>query len=460
LLDRSLALKLVLAFMLVSLIGVILVALFSRFITEREFDRLTQAQARADFVNDVTNYYEITGSLQGIARIFPPPGQQPPQLNQQQPQLPPPPPASRPQFGLADKSGYFIIPGAAYRDGDRVPPRLLAAGEPLEIDDQVVATIIVFNHPPPRNPLEEQYLDRINQALIIAAIVATLVAVSVGVFLARTLTRPLQQLTAATQALAHGELPQAVLVRSKDELGQLATAFNQMSNDLTTAIQQRRQMTADIAHDLRTPLTVISGYLEALRDGDLSPTQARFEAMYEEAQHLGRLISDLRTLSLADAGELTLTLQPVVPAELLSRIMTAYQHQAAQLQVELIMEVLPDIPEVIADWDRLVQVFGNLLNNALRFTPAGGQITLSAEPQPNGVLLRVSDTGAGIPADELPHIFSRFYRVDKARSQQAGESGLGLAIARVIVESHQGHISAESKVGAGTTFAIYLPAHQ
>jgi two-component system sensor histidine kinase BaeS len=197
---RSLTFKLVLAFLLISLIGVCLVAIFSRFIAERELDRLTQAQAQADFMNDVTNYYQITGSLQGLTRTFPPPGQNPAPVNQ-----PPPPFTTRPQFGLADISGNFIIPGGTFRVGDRVPPRLLAAGEPLEINGQVIGTILVFNHPPPRDPLEEQYLNRINQALVIAALGAVLVAVTVGSFLARTLTLPLKELTAATQSLAHGE---------------------------------------------------------------------------------------------------------------------------------------------------------------------------------------------------------------------------------------------------------------
>jgi signal transduction histidine kinase len=460
--QRSLSFKLVLAFLLVSLIGVILVALFSRFITEREFDRLTLAQAQSDFIEDVTTYYEITGSIQGITTALPPPGQQShlpsqPTNHRQQPQQQLPPEA-RPQFGLADQSGRFIIPGPAFRVGDRVPPPLLEAGEPIEIDGEIVGTVVTLNRPPVRNPLEEQYLARINQALLLAAVVAILVAVAAGVFLARTLTRPLQELTTATQAVAAGDLTQTVPVRSTDELGQLATAFNRMSSDLARAIQQRRQMTADIAHDLRTPLTVITGYLEALRDGDLSPTQARFEAMHEEAQHLGRLISDLRTLSLADAGELTLMLQPVLPAELFKRILTGYQHQATQQQVELTLQIEPDTPEFMADWDRMVQVLGNLVSNAFRFTPEGGQISLLASPRSDGVLLQVRDTGSGIPTDQLPHIFNRFYRVDKSRSQHAGESGLGLAIARVIVESHQGQITVDSQAGVGTTFSIYLPA--
>jgi len=258
--------------------------------------------------------------------------------------------------------------------------------------------------------------------------------------------------------MAKGALEQSVPVRSQDELGQLAESFNQMSSDLSRATRLRRQMTADIAHDLRTPLTVITGYIEALRDGDLQPSSARFDAMHDEAQHLKRLVQDLRTLSLADAGELSLNCQPVSVPELLDRVATAHRHQAEQQQINI--EVLPAdaLPDLEVDFDRMVQVLGNLVSNALRYTPEGGKIILSAQEQSNAVLLQVQDTGNGIPPAELPHIFNRFYRADKSRQQNEGESGLGLAIARAIVQAHGGSISAESEVGQGTTFQILLPS--
>jgi signal transduction histidine kinase len=217
-------------------------------------------------------------------------------------------------------------------------------------------------------------------------------------------------------------------------------------------------MTADIAHDLRTPLTVITGYIEALRDGDLQPTPARFEAIHDEAQHLKRLVQDLRTLSLADAGELSLNCQLVSVPELLDRVATAHQHQAEQQQINLEVHPAEALPDLNVDFDRMVQVLGNLVSNALRYTPESGQIILSARTQDDAVLLRVKDTGHGIPPDELPRIFNRFYRADKSRQQDEGESGLGLAIARAIVEAHGGSISAKSEMGQGTTFQILLPA--
>jgi signal transduction histidine kinase len=230
-----------------------------------------------------------------------------------------------------------------------------------------------------------------------------------------------------------------------------------MSSDLARATGLRQRMTADIAHDLRTPLTVMAGYLEALRDGVLSPSPQRFETMHQEAQHLSRLVEDLRTLSLADAGELTLNREPVSPGSLLEQVAAVYQHQAKQHGIELKVDAAPTLPEVYVDPDRMAQVLGNLVSNALRYTPAGGQISLGAAQDAGHVLLTVQDTGAGIAADDLPHVFDRFYRGDQARAGDGGESGLGLTIARSLIQLHGGTITVQSSPGKGTTCAIALP---
>jgi signal transduction histidine kinase len=250
-----------------------------------------------------------------------------------------------------------------------------------------------------------------------------------------------------------------VTVRTQDELGELAQTFNQMSSDIHRANQLRKQMTADIAHDLRTPLMVISGYLEALRDGTLKPTQARFEAMSHEAALLTRLIDDLRTLSLADAGELKLLPQAVEPRDLLEQVQRSFEPLAAEHGVTLRVQADTALPDLQVDRERMVQVLANLVSNALRYTPAQGKVTLGARQQAGSVQLIVSDTGSGIAADKLPNIFERFYRVEASRTENQGESGLGLAIAKSIVEAHGGTITAESTLGKGTTFIITLKAY-
>jgi signal transduction histidine kinase len=451
---RSLTLKLTLGFLLVGLIVVALVALLARLATMREFDRFVLDRALDDFVGEATAYYESHGSWRGFAQHLreqdPAPEVPPP--NGEPPAVPPPP-----RFLLVDERRHVVIPAAGYRIGERVPDSQLERGIPVEIDDQVVGIVVATGVRPDPDPGEEQYFARTNQALLLAAAGATGIALLLGILLARTLTQPLRELKAATRSMASGDLSQQVTVRSQDELGELAASFNQMSADLARANEARRQMTADIAHELRTPLTVITGYLESLRDGVLKPNSAQFEVMYDEAQHLQRLVEDLRTLSLADAGELTLNLRPVAPQALLERSAVAYRHQAQQQDAALRVEAAPALPEVNVDPERMAQVLGNLVSNALRYTPDGGQITLSAQHQAGVVLLTVQDTGAGIAPDALPRIFDRFYRGDEARQAQEGESGLGLAIAKSLVELHGGRITVQSKQGQGTAFTIALP---
>jgi two-component system, OmpR family, sensor histidine kinase BaeS len=337
-----------------------------------------------------------------------------------------------------------------------VPTAKLSQGTPVDVNGKQVGTVLVLGSPPPLGGLESQYLNRTNQALLYAALGAALVALALGTILARSLTHPLRDLTAAIHAMAKGNLKQYVKVKSRDELGEMAAAFNQMSSDLDRLNLSRRQMTADIAHDLRSPLTVIGGYVEAMRDGVLKPAPERLDTIHTEVQHLQRLVEDLRTLSQADAGELTLDREPVAPLALLERMAKSYDHLAAQKKVSLRVRDEPNLPEISLDPDRIAQVFGNLITNSLRYTPEHGEIVLAAGQKRNMLEFSIVDNGQGIPADSLAHIFDRFYRVDPARAQ-GSESGLGLAIARSIVEAHGGTISAESQVGRGTTVRISLP---
>jgi two-component system sensor histidine kinase BaeS len=447
---HSLALKLALGFLVVGLIGAGLVALLVRRATIEAFDRLLVDQARARYIAGAAAYYERTGSWRGFLQLLRQQRQPPPEGSPEG-QAPPP------FFPLANENGRVVVPGGPYRLGERVSENDLRRGLPVQVGSQMVGTVLEPQDAPQLTPREERFLAVLDRVSLRGTLTATVIALIVGILLASTLTRPLRELTAAIRSMAGGELAQEVRVRSEDELGVLTAAFNQMSADLAQANEARRQMTADIAHDLRTPLTVLSGYIESLRDGVLEPTRARFDTMYAEAQHLQRLVDDLRTLSLADAGELPLNRQPTAPEDLLRRLEATYLHAVGQAGIALEVQAEPNLPELDIDPDRMAQVLGNLVNNALRYTPEGGQITLAARSRNGAVTLRVQDTGQGISPDALPHIFDRFYRGDTARQQQEGESGLGLAIARSIVEAHGGTIAAESELGRGTVFAIELP---
>jgi len=442
-LRHSLTLKLTGVVLLISLLSVVLVAIFTRYATVSAFDRMLLEQNRDDFIDIVTAHYEENGSWDDVIDAV--------RSQTKDPQ-------TFTGLVVVGQDGRVVLPDRDTHIGQSIPGRQLALGTPLELDGERIGTLLEnAPPPPPRKPEDERYLARTDQALILAAGGVSVLALLLGVLSSRTLTRSLRELTAATQAMAQGNLEQMVPVRSKDELGQLATSFNRMSADLAHSNELRRQMTADIAHDLRTPLTVIKGYTEALRDGDLPPTQVTFETMYQEAQLLSHLIDDLRVLSLADAGELTLNRRATAPQELLSQAQAAYLPQAREADVALVIELDEAVPDVSVDPERMVRVLENLIGNALRYTAAGGQITLGACTHEAGILLSVCDTGSGIPPEDLPHIFDRFYRGDAARQADDGESGLGLAIAKSLVEAHGGTIAVSSTVGQGTRFEIVLP---
>jgi signal transduction histidine kinase len=328
---------------------------------------------------------------------------------------------------------------------------------PIEVGGERVGTLLTARRNPALEPAEALFLQRTTRAAALATFGAMLVALTMSFFLARTLTRPLRDLTGAAQNIARGHLEQQVDIRSQDEIGQLAVAFNLMSQEVARANQLRRQMTADIAHDLRTPLTVVGGYIEAMRDGVLEATPERLKLIYTEIERLQKLVGDLRMLSQADAGELPLNSQLADPAALLRRAVGLFEHHAGQKGVEIEMEASGTLPAVRIDEDRMMQVLDNLLSNALRYTPSGGKIVLSAEAVGSAVRLTVRDTGAGIPAEELPYIFNRFYRSDTSRHAEAGESGLGLSIVRALIEAQGGRVWAESEPGMGTAVQIEFP---
>ena len=304
------------------------------------------------------------------------------------------------------------------------------------------------------------FLDRFNRQIFFSGLIALGLALLLAVFLSRTITRPIRELTAATQVTSKGELPQQVPVRSRDELGQLTKSFNRMSADLTRSLNLRRQMTADIAHELRTPISIILGHAEAVHDGVLPASSDTFEIIREEAGRLEHLVDDLRTLSMADAGELKLAIRLYPPEKIIKATQKTYSHQAQQKGISLRTEIAGHLPEIEIDPDRIREVFNNIIENALRYTPTGGNITLSARLIQNVVDMRVQDSGPGVPAEQLEAIFERFYRTEMSRSRDAGGSGLGFAIAKSIVEKHNGRIWAESKPGEGLTIIIQLPVQK
>jgi len=359
---------------------------------------------------------------------------------------------------LADAKGVVLADSRGMIEGHTLDPDTRSSGVPVRSGGQVVGIVVVGTQMSLLGSLEAEFLDSIDRSLLISGLLATLAAVVAGTLLFRQLTTPLQNLTQAAENMAAGDLDQRVEVHSRDEVGELARAFNAMSDALARNEELRRNLMADIAHELRTPLSVIQGNLEAILDGVYEPTPENIAVTHQESLLLARLVNDLRELALIEAGQLQLDLEPT-DLEVVARLVEeAFRPRAREKEVRVILDFVPGLPKVSADAQRMRQVIANLVSNALRFTPPGGEIRLVGRAEHGEVTMRVEDTGAGIPPDDLPHIFDRFYRGDRSRSRHAGGSGLGLAIAKQLVEAHGGTIEVESEVERGTTFIISLPS--
>jgi signal transduction histidine kinase len=440
---RSISVKLIFAFLIVGSVSMALVVLVARWTTVNEFDRFVFDRNREGFVAQLSEYYQVRGGWEGVEETFLPPVPVPflrgrPWADEKGP------------VTLLDKDGVVVLSGQGHHRGDHMSTMMSSPAVPIEVDGEIAGWVLMDRGAFQESRAELSFLSRFNQILVLSAVGAGIVALFLGIFLARALTQPVRELTTATRELAEGNLGRQVPVRSQDELGELAESFNKMSAELARSIELRRQMTADVAHELRTPISVILGHADAIQEGALPASPETMEAIRDEATRLERLIEDLRTITRADAGELTLLRQWVSPAILLQQTVKAYRPQAHQRGIDLQVEVPSDLPQIYVDPDRVAQVMANLVDNALRHTPEQGRIILSGTKVSEGVELRVQDTGPGIENEELTRIFDRFYRTGKSRSRDKGGSGLGLAIAKSIVENHGGRIWAESEVGKGT----------
>jgi signal transduction histidine kinase len=297
----------------------------------------------------------------------------------------------------------------------------------------------------------------INRSLLLGGSLAIGIALLLTFVLSRRMMSPIGVLAGAARRLGRGDLSQRVRLQGEGEVASLAQAFNSMAADLEYAEQLRRNMVADVAHELRTPLSNIQGYLEAIRDGMVEPDAAAIRSLNEETSLLSRLVNELQELSLAEAGELKLVYQAEDIADLVKQAVTPWQPQLTAGQISLSLELPDDLPPVNIDWQRVNEVLHNILENAAAHTRKGGSIKVAVSHKGKWVEVSVSDTGEGIPAEDLPHIFERFYRVDKSRARATGGSGLGLTIAKRLIEAHGGTIVVQSKLGEGSRFSFTLP---
>jgi two-component system sensor histidine kinase BaeS len=299
-----------------------------------------------------------------------------------------------------------------------------------------------------------------NEALAYAALAAMLVALALSLVFSRSVIAPVRAMSQATQRIADGRYDERVQVNGRDELAQLAARFNQMAEKLDQVESMRRRLIGDVSHELRTPLTAIKGSMEGLMDGVLPATDETYQQIHAEADRLNRLVDDLQELSRVEARAYQLDIRSLNVFTLAQTVTKRLAPHSESKRISLHLELAPDLPPILADEDRAVQVLTNLMGNALQYTPEGGRVTISAKRINDEIQISVHDTGIGIPPEQLAHIFDRFYRVDKSRSRQnGGGSGIGLTIARALIEAHGGRIWADSAgEGEGSTFTFTLPA--
>ncbi|MFJ2434987.1 sensor histidine kinase [Streptomyces anulatus] len=375
--------------------------------------------------------------------------------------LPAPAPVPTPRDAPAEDAAPSVVTPERTGENDRAIASCVSAARSEQLSSYVASPALLFIGDEGGATLPGFDLSPANTARIAGA-AALVLALTVGasVFAGARLVRPLHALTGAAQRMRDGEQPESVPVSGDDEVGRLATAFNDMSAHRARLEEQRKAMVSDVAHELRTPLSNIRGWLEAAQDGLADPDPAFVSSLLEEAVLLQHIIDDLQDLAAADAGVLRLHPESVEIRELLSQVAAAHQARAENAGVTLAVTATAPGRALRADPVRLRQAVGNLVSNAVRHTPEGGRVTLRAYAHEEGdgtVLVEVADTGSGIPPEDLPHVFDRFWRAEKSRSRRTGGSGLGLAIVRKLVEAHGGTVDATSVEGEGSTFVLRLP---
>ncbi len=454
-----------LAFSIISLITLAGVGVSVRAIAAQEVNSFLNrggALGIEDIVTALENEYQSTGSWDGawqtLDNLTRPPGAgqgrgqgQGGGVGQE----------IRSNLRLSDVEGNLLQDPLAEGSLESVTSEALSAAIPLVVNDETVGYLVLPEGVETTGSgMELVLLERLNRASLIAALLGSLLALVLAFIFASYLLRPMQSLMQAAGKMSEGDLSQRVDLRGSGEVAALGNTFNQMAESLELAEKRRKEVTADIAHELRNPLAIQRANLEAIQDGVYDLTPDNLEPVLEQNRLLTRLVGDLRTLAMADAGEIKLQCQPIDLVQMVFKVVNQFQDLATKRNIRIQNDLSPDCPEVEVDSQRVEQVLVNLLENALRHSPEGGVIYLAAACDAKYVRISIRDTGPGIPEEALPHIFERFYRADRSRSRDQGGSGLGLAIARNLIENHHGKLTAENHPDGGAIFNILLPISQ
>ncbi len=337
------------------------------------------------------------------------------------------------------------------------PENLAKFGTPVTVNGEQVGTFLVASMMGILSESQNIYIARVNRSLIWVGSIAVLMVLIVALWQSRSIVRPLQAMADASRRLAKGDYQQKVQVQRNDELGDMARAFNQMASDLSQQSELRRQMMADVAHELRTPLSVLRIDLESMEDGLMEASPENVRALQSEVSYLSNLVDDLRMLSLADAGDLKIEKTPVELNTLVREMVERQQNAARERKIKMTTHFTENEVFVMGDSQRLSQVLVNLLSNAIQHTLPEHEITTKVDIKKQTASVSVTNYGTYIPNEDLERIFERFYRLERSRNRDQGGSGLGLSIARSLIHAHGGEIWAESVQGESTTFIFSLP---
>ncbi len=439
--------RLSIAFSAVAFISFIAVSMITVVIVRANLSQNNQDDPLRTFSglrDQLSLYYEAHNSWDGVDTLFAgaksvfPPGF-----------------SNQADFALVSPDGTLIY-GTSPEDGDTVDTL------PVTLGDQTIADLVVGSQPRAA-PSGFRFLSNLggfgaDELLLLLTVVGGIIGILFGILISRSLTTPLDNLAAAAESVGAGQ-SSTVQVRGTVEITSLANSFNRMVEQLQDAETLRRNLVADVAHELRTPITALQANLYAMLDDAYPMTKTEIAGLYEQTRVLSRLVNDLHELSLADAKQLPLTLKRINLGSALKEFVAPFQLVVEDKGVEFELEAPENLPTVCIDEERFNQVLHNLLGNALRHTPAEGKITVRLSRIDKWVQVEVSDTGEGIPAEHLPHVFERLYRADYGRSRDSGGTGLGLAVAKALVEAHGGLIDVASAgvPGEGTTFSVRLP---
>lgn len=449
--------RLILSFIAVVLVSIVSFALVLRLGTVlevRQFMYHGGMVSGDSLITELEGYFHVNGTWSGVETLLP-------QLGRGRGRMAGMMQDSQPENGqrlqLADASGMIILDSSGESTGSNFNFLDRFRAIELTTNGQTAGYLLAEGGATASQNQESLLLSRLNQAALIAALIGGGLALLLGLLLAYRLLRPVQDLTQAAGKLASGDLTQRVEVSREDELGILGNTFNSMAASLQKSQASREALTADIAHELRTPLSVQKAYLEALEDGVYPLSVDNLHPILEQNQILNRLVEDLRTLALADAGQLRLDMAPANMEIIARQVVARFRPQAESKNIQLTFNSNGQVPDQMLDAGRIEQILGNLLSNALRHTPDQGQIAIELEQQGNQLRLSIHDSGAGIPAEAMDHLFERFYRTDKSRSREAGGTGLGLTIAQQLAQAHGGSIQAANHPAGGALFVLSLP---